>query len=236
MDFAASSVPGSALSCRAAETWKQIILPIRVYDVRHPGSEKGKPLIRSITLLFSLVAIALTSSSGAAEVAGVKIDDRVKLSASGPDLVLNGAGLRTRYRFKVYVAALYLPEKKSSATEVIALKGAKRVQLWLMRDVAADEMSTALAEGLNANLSSAELEKLKTQIQQLNATLVALKELKEGDVMTFDLAPGAGTRISLNGQLHGTPIAGDDFHVALLKIWLGENPVQAELKKALLGV
>jgi Chalcone isomerase-like len=193
-------------------------------------------LIRSVTLLFSLLAIALTSSSGAAELAGVKIDDSVKLSgASGPDLVLNGAGLRTRYRFKVYVAALYLPEKKSSAKEVIALKGAKRVQLWLMRDVAADEMSNALAEGLNANLSSAELEKLKAQIQQLNATLVALRELKEGDVMTFDLLPGAGTRISVNGQLSGTPIAGDDFHAALLKIWLGENPVQAELKKALLG-
>ena len=192
-------------------------------------------MIRSITLLFSLLAIALTGSSNAAELAGVKVDDKVKLSASGPDLVLNGAGLRTRYKFKVYVAALYLPEKKPSAAEVIALKGPKRVQLWLMRDVEADQMSTALIEGLNANLSPAELEKSKAQIQQLNATLVALRELKEGDVMTFDLLPGAGTRISVNGRLLGTPIVGDDFHVALLKIWLGDNPVQADLKKALLG-
>ena len=207
----------------------------RVYDVKRPASKQGKPLIRSITLLFSLLAIALTGSSNAAELAGVKVDDKVKLSASGPDLVLNGAGLRTRYKFKVYVAALYLPEKKPSAAEVIALKGPKRVQLWLMRDVEADQMSTALIEGLNANLSPAELEKSKAQIQQLNATLVALRELKEGDVMTFDLLPGAGTRISVNGRLLGTPIAGDDFHVALLKIWLGDNPVQADLKKALLG-
>jgi len=192
-------------------------------------------LIRSITLLFSLFAIALTGASGAAELAGVKIDDKVKLSAAGPELVLNGTGLRTRYKFKVYVAALYLPEKKPSAAEVIALKGPKRIQLWLMRDVEADQMSTALIEGLNANLSSAELEKSKAQIQQLNATLVALRELKEGDVMTFDLLPGAGTRISVNGKLLGTPIAGDDFHVALLKIWLGDNPVQADLKKGLLG-
>lgn len=192
-------------------------------------------MIRSITLLFSLFAIALTGASGAAELAGVKIDDKVKSSASGPELVLNGMGLRTRYKFKVYVAALYLPEKKPSAAEVIALKGPKRIQLWLMRDVEADQMSTALIEGLNANLSSAELEKSKAQIQQLNATLVALRELKEGDVMTFDLLPGAGTRISVNGKLLGTPIAGDDFHVALLKIWLGDNPVQADLKKGLLG-
>ena len=207
----------------------------RVYDVKRPASKQGKPLIRSITLLFSLLAIALTGSSNAAELAGVKVDDKVKLSASGPDLVLNGAGLRTRYKFKVYVAGLYLPEKKPSAAEVIALKGPKRVQLWLMRDVEADQMSTALIEGLNANLSPGELEKSKAQIQQLNATLVALRELKEGDVMTFDLLPGAGTRISVNGRLLGTPIAGDDFHVALLKIWLGDNPVQADLKKALLG-
>jgi len=31
------------------------------------------------------------------------------------------------------------------------------------------------------------------------------------------------------------PVTGEDFYRALLRIWLGENPVQADLKKALLG-
>ena len=37
------------------------------------------------------------------------------------------------------------------------------------------------------------------------------------------------------GIAAGTPIAGEDFYRALLRIWLGDNPVQADLKKALLG-
>jgi hypothetical protein len=66
----------------------------------------------------------------AAEVAGVKVDERVKLGSS--ELQLNGAGIRTRLFFKVYVGALYLPERKSSAIEVLALRGAKRVSMTLL--------------------------------------------------------------------------------------------------------
>ena len=51
---------------------------------------------------------------------------------------------------------------------------------------------------------------------------------------TFDYLPGTGTQISLNGRLLGT-IAGVDFNRALLRIWLGNVPVQADLKKAMLG-
>jgi hypothetical protein len=46
---------------------------------------------------------------------------------------------------------------------------------------------------------------------------------------------GAGTAVTVDGKAAGQPIAGEDFYRALLKIWLGEKPVQADLKKALLG-
>jgi hypothetical protein len=39
----------------------------------------------------------------------------------------------------------------------------------------------------------------------------------------------------LNGESRGGPIAGEDFYRALLRIWLGEDPVSKDLKKALLG-
>jgi hypothetical protein len=39
----------------------------------------------------------------------------------------------------------------------------------------------------------------------------------------------------VDGRPAGSPIAGEDFYRALLKIWLGEQPVQADVKKALLG-
>jgi hypothetical protein len=47
--------------------------------------------------------------------------------------------------------------------------------------------------------------------------------------------PAAGTVLAVNGKPAGSPIAGEDFYRALLRIWLGERPVQDDLKKALLG-
>ncbi|MBP8162985.1 MAG: chalcone isomerase family protein, partial [Propionivibrio sp.] len=37
------------------------------------------------------------------------------------------------------------------------------------------------------------------------------------------------------GQVRGSDFAGEDFFNALLKIWLGNKPVQDDLKQALLG-
>ncbi len=53
-------------------------------------------------------------------------------------------------------------------------------------------------------------------------------------MVLIDFLPGSGTRITFNGAVRGT-IAGEDFSRALLRIWLGENPADADLKKALLG-
>ena len=76
-----------------------------------------------------VIGIVFASAAPAVEVAGVKLDDKVKIAPNAPELVLNGAGVRTRVIVKVYVGALYLPEKKTTATEVLALPGAKRITL-----------------------------------------------------------------------------------------------------------
>jgi hypothetical protein len=53
-------------------------------------------------------------------------------------------------------------------------------------------------------------------------------------VILIDYLPGSGTRITVNGAAKGT-IAGEDFNRALLRIWLGDNPADSDLKKGLLG-
>ncbi len=190
---------------------------------------------RFTTMLLSLIALAAVSHAHAVEIADVTVEGRVKLSAAGPELILNGAGLRTLYMVKIYVAGLYLTQKKDNTAGVIALEGPKRIQLSLIRGVSVEQLLDALNQGLKANLSAAELVKFAGQIEQLNTTFSALKKTKKGDVVALDLVPGAGTRVSVNGQSTSAPIQGDEFYGALLKIWLGDKPVQDELKKALLG-
>ena len=65
------------------------------------------------------------------------------------------------------------------------------------------------------------------------AIVRSLGQVKEGSVVTLDFVDGA-TAVGVNGTTRGT-IPGDAFNTALTKIWLGDKPAQADLKKALLG-
>ncbi len=185
-------------------------------------------------IIAALFVCALTAAQ-AAEVAGVKLDDRLRLVPGGPELVLNGAGIRTRAIFKVYVAGLYLPEKKATTAEALAIAGPKRVAMTMLRDLSAQQLSEALADGIRNNSTAAEQEALKARTDELLAIMNALGEAKKGDAILLDFLPDSGTRVVVNGQPRGKAIAGDDFYRALLGIWLGHKPVDGDLKKGMLG-
>lgn len=180
-------------------------------------------------LLLALIAPA----AFAAEIAGVRIDDKARVGAS--ELILNGAGLRTRVVFKVYVGALYLPEKRSSAADTLALKGPKRVSMTLLRDLSAEQLVEALEDGIRRNHGEAEVAALRSRMDALAAVMRSIGKAPEKTVVTLDWAPAAGTRVTVDGAARGEPIAGEDFYAALLRIWLGDKPVDESLKKAMLG-
>jgi hypothetical protein len=179
-------------------------------------------------LLSFLMAFSAATFAHGAEVAGVKIPDEDQ------KLVLNGAGLRKRAFFQVYVIGLYLPERKAAAADVIGAPGAKRVLIHMMRDVDAEQFSGALTDGMKDNLSEAEMKGLEPRIRQLSGIMVGMKEARKGMRITLDWTP-AGTAVTVDGKPAGAAIPGEDFYRALLRIWLGDKPVQADLKGALLG-
>ena len=181
---------------------------------------------RWLALMFLLCALPVS----ALEVAGVKLADKATLGAQ--ELVLNGAGIRTRVFFKVYVGALYMAEKKSAAADALAQKGAKRVALTLLRELSAKQLTEAFDGGIQANNSAAEVEAMKPRITEL---LALFTDGKEGDVILIDFLPASGTAVTVNAAVKGKPIAGEDFYRALLRIWLGDKPVDGDLKNAMLG-
>jgi hypothetical protein len=169
----------------------------------------------------------------AAEVAGVKLDDKARVGSA--ELQLNGAGLRTKVFFKVYVIGLYLPEKKSTADAVLGEKGAKRLQISTLRELDGAEFADSLASSIEKNATESELAALKTRIEDFKAAMTALKTAQKGTLVQIDWLPESGTRLAVGGQQKGKDIAGEDFYRALLKIWLGGNPAQDDLKEAPLG-
>lgn len=185
-------------------------------------------------MLKALAAAAIALNAVAADVSGVKLEDKAQLESR--DLVLNGAGLRTRFRVvKVYVIGLYLPEKKSDAAAVLSLGGPKRAEIHMLRDVGADTFVDALIEGLKANHSEADYTALEPRVKELADTMAQIGEAKNGMTIALEWT-GSATRLAVNGKPAGKPIAGEDFYKALLRIWIGDKPVQDDLKKSLLGV
>ena len=182
--------------------------------------------------LFLALALCAAMTADAAEVSGVRLDDKTQVESK--DLVLNGAGLRKRAFFQVYAMGLYLPQKATDAAVVLMQPGAKRVAMHMLRDVSAEQFSDALADGIRANHSPAEATALLPRLMQLVAVMAEVKEAKKGMLIALDWT-GVGTQVLIDGSPHGRPIPGEDFYRALLRIWIGDKPVQDDLKRALLG-
>ena len=184
-------------------------------------------------LLAALVVTVASVSAQAqpVEVEGVKLEPTAQVG--GAALQLNGAGLRKRAIFKVYVAGLYVPQKSADASALLAQKGPRRISITMLRDVDADSFSGALNDGLRANHTEAQVAGFKAQIDTLNANLKAVGEAKKGDAIHFEYLPESGTRVTVNGQARGTAIPGEDFFTAVLRIWIGDKPVDGDLKKGL---
>jgi hypothetical protein len=186
-----------------------------------------------MTRLLLTVVMSTGFAANAAEVAGVRIEDKTRVANA--DLALNGAGLRKRAFFQVYAIGLYLPQKSSNAAAVLEQPGPKRVAIHMLRDVGADAFTEALADGIRANHSEAEAKALEPRIKELAAIIAELKEAKKGMAIALDWQPQSGTVMVVNGTSRGKPIPGEDFYRALLRIWIGDKAVQDDLKKALLG-
>jgi hypothetical protein len=92
-----------------------------------------------------------------------------------------------------------------------------------------------MQEGLAENHSAAEMATLKDRLGQFSDVMLTIGEAKTGTLIVIDWIPETGTRLTVSGQVKGKDIAGEGFYRALLKIWLGDKPVQDDLKQALLG-
>lgn len=193
----------------------------------------GKQFRSALGLAGIAAAMVFAATAGAAEVAGVKLDDVTRVG--NQELKLNGAGVRYKAIFKVYVAGLYLPEKKSNVQDVLAIQGAKRVTLVMLRDISNEDLGRAFLSGIQQNSDRNEKAKIVMQLQKFGELFASIPELKKGDLLTTDWIPGVGTVVHVNGKKVSESLPDIAFYNAILKIWLGDKPADAQLKPLMLG-
>jgi len=183
-----------------------------------------------ILLLFLLLCSPMQSYG--LDFEGVKLDDEIQVDTQ--QLVLSGAGLRTKLFFRVYVAGLYLREKARASTAVLADNGSKRMVFYMLRDVNGKQMLEAISEAIPPNHSVEEMKALDSRLNEFSKMFASVSEVKKGEIIIFDYIPASGTRVTV-GAVDKGRIEGADFFRALLKMWVGDKPVQAALKNSLLG-
>jgi hypothetical protein len=189
----------------------------------------------SITCLAAAACLLLSASNAAlaVEVGGVKLDDSIRID--NHDLVLNGAGLRTKVIFKVYALGLYLEQKQSTVPAILAASGTRRISIVMLRDVSSDDFGASFMTGLSHNTSKDEQIKLMEPTRKFGEMFALIPGLKKGDALTVDWVPGTGIICLLNGKKIGPTVTDIAFYNAILKIWIGDEPADNALKPRLLG-
>jgi hypothetical protein len=151
---------------------------------------------------------------------------------------LLGVGLRTKtfMKVKVYAAGLYVADS-ALAGPLAAHKGKlgtpafykdlvwgdfdKQIVMKFTRDLSASQIQGAFRE----TLESAEK-------ARVDAFVGYFGDIKSGQEATIHWAPGGTLEVTVSG-LGKPPIADKNFAAAVFGIWLGEKPIQEDIKKNL---
>jgi len=178
-----------------------------------------------------MVVLLLSHSVSGKDVSGVDIPETVTLK-NGALVKLNGAGVRSKFFFKIYAAGLYLPALSSKPEQIYSMSGGKRIFMQFIYDgVSKEKLIDGWNSGFKNNLPQAQLNNLSNEIEQFNGVFT---EAKKNDQIILDFIPDVGTEVRINNELKAS-IKGPEFYSALLKIWLGNEPADGDLKEALLG-
>ena len=180
-------------------------------------------------LWIAILALFSVAPSWSAQIGDVSLPEEIQVE--GKALQLNGAGVRTKFFFDIYVGALYLPRPTTQARQAIEGPDPKRVSMhFLYSEVDRKKLVNGWKEGFEKNQDRAALEKLRERLRRFNSLF---GDAHEGDLLLFNFLTDGSTEIILNGENKGR-IEGKDFQQALLAVWLGREPADKGLRKAML--
>lgn len=138
-------------------------------------------------LLLARPALAVTYED-------VGVPDSVVLA--GQEVPLNGVGLREVVWVNVYVGALYLPQKTTTPEQALAQDGPRRIALYFVHDVDAEDVVEAWIEGFkkNNNNNAEVMQIIGERMPTFNSFF---DDLVEGDTIFMDYLPGRGTQVTI---------------------------------------
>ena len=191
----------------------------------------ARPSARAHLLVLGASLLLLAGAALAAP--ATKFEPTVQ--AQNATLQLNGSGTRVKAIFKVYDMALYTERKVKTPEELVALPGAKRIQFTALRELPGTELGRLFLKGIADNSPKDQVQKHTLSTTRLIEVFSGRSKMAPGETFAMEFVPGKGTTFFILGQAQGAPIGDAEFFGMVLKIWVGENPADRQLKAALLG-
>lgn len=144
----------------------------------------------------------------------------------GKDVQLSGVGT-ARYKvfFKIYVAGLYLP--KDVGFDKVFTAVPKRLELCYLYDIEKADMVDAADNFLKKNVDAERYQAMQAKVAEINKLF---RSVKKGERCSMNHVPGKGLEVDYNGKVVGS-VAGDDFAVDYLRIWLGDESCSPGMRK-----
>lgn len=157
------------------------------------------------------------------------------ISVGTSNLMLNGAGTRYRFAFKVYDMALYTTQKVSTPASLLALPGAKRLQFVALRELPGTDLGRLFMRGMTDNATPDQMRRHTVATTKLIEVFSGRPKMLPGQTFAMEFEPGKGTTFYIEGKPVGEPVGNDEFFTLVLKIWFGDSPADLLLRDALLG-
>jgi hypothetical protein len=187
--------------------------------------------MKRVPVLLSLFAALLASAGRAREIADIELPE--SMQGGGVELVLNGAGVRTRFFVDVYVGGLYLTQASRDAAAIVAADEPMAIKLHIItRLITAERMKKSIEAGFELS-TAGDTAPIRKQIDSLMG--VYDDGVADEDVFDIVYVPGKGLDVFKNGTYRATVESGLRFKRALFGIWFSDRPIQASLKRGMLG-
>lgn len=191
-----------------------------------------KRILLGLILIFSVLFSSKTIAQKQIVFEGVTLPRTMNFEHK--TLQLNGAGSRSKMWVEVYIQALYLSQLSQNPKEIIN----DNVEMSIRIEITSALVSSGkLTRALNAGFeksAGADLDKYKPKMELLKGFLA--DNITKGDVFELTYNPvDSSVWVVKNKELKGK-IPGFDFKKVFFGIWLGDKPVDEELKNSLLGI
>lgn len=189
--------------------------------------------IKSIAAVFTALLLSAPGLSATLDIGGVKVEET--LAIYNNTLLLNGAGLISNGKAPSYVAQIYAKQKFKTLDELVLVPGPKRLILTAIKEVDTGPIVKLFNRSVDETAGKSDRAKLIPGLMSIGEVFKTNRILKPGDVMTLDWVPISGMVIYLGGKLQGQPYREAELFRAALGVWMGDFPVDAKVKDALLG-